>query len=150
MTRNELIALLKVEVKGLTSYLVDDDYSNAVDDALRDTGWTLPTTVDFKEKWLKDRSKRHLFFYLQSESAHKFKFEQINLQHRFEHYDKLISTMDKAFEKAIEDNPDQFSGVDAFKTFGHQIDAGFAYDGNGQDITYDSDQRVLFGPNETD
>jgi len=150
MTRNELIVKLQQEVKGLTSYLEEEDYDNAIDDALRDTGWSLPTTVNFNIIWIKDRAKRHLFFYLQSESAHKFKFEQINLQHRFAHYSKLIEIADKNFEEAKRDNPEHFSGVDAFKTFGHQVDAGFAYDGNGRDITYDTDQNVLFGPNETD
>ena len=65
MTRNELIVKLQQEVKGLTSYLEEEDYDNAIDDALRDTGWSLPTTVNFNIIWIKDRAKRHLFFYLQ-------------------------------------------------------------------------------------
>jgi len=151
MTESELKVLLEVEVKGLTSYLDSADYDNAIDDAERDTSWTMPVTTDFKIKWMKERAKRHLFFYLYTESAHKFKFEQINLQHRFEHYSKILKFMDEAFEKAIENNPHEFSDMDAFHMFGTKIDAGFKYNNvTGRDETYDSDNEVLFAPTEND
>jgi len=151
MTRDELIMKLQQEVKGLTSYLATPDYENAVDDALRDTGWSLPNSTVFKIQWMKDRAKRHLFFYLQTESAHKFKFEQINLQQRFQHYTILIKTMDEDFEKAKLENVHEFAGVDSFKIFGTQVEPGFAYEPEtGRDVTYDDDQEVLFGPNEND
>ncbi|RLI01786.1 hypothetical protein DRO30_03600, partial [Candidatus Bathyarchaeota archaeon] len=82
MTKSELITLLEEEIKGLSSYLISSDYSNACDDASKETGWSFPVSGDFKIFWIKQRAKRHLFFYLLTESAHKFKFEQINLQHR--------------------------------------------------------------------
>ncbi len=151
MTRAELIVLITQEVKGLSAYLVSDDYNNAVDDALRETEWILPVSVSFEEYWLKQRSKRHLFFYLYSESAHKFKYKQINLQHRFLHYKELIKSMDDVFEKAVESRPDLFAGVDAFHLFGTKIDSGFAYQHQtGKDITYRTDQKVDFGPKEND
>jgi len=150
-TQIEMIALLKLEVKGLTSYLADVDYTNATNDAARDTGWAFPVTVDFKIYWQKQRSKRHLYEYLQSESAHKFKYEQINLQHRFAHYSSLIKNMDTAFEKIQEERPDQFADVDALHMFGTHISPGFAYvPQTGVDITYNSDQTVDFGPKEDD
>ena len=152
MTQDELRELLKEEVKGLISYLTDPtDYDNAIDDAERETGWAMPVTTDFKILWIKNRAKRHLFFYLMSESAHKFKFEQINLQHRFSHYATLIKNMDEEFEKAKLENIHEFAGVDAFKIFGTQVEPGFAYEQEtGRDITFDEDQKVLFGPNEND
>jgi len=151
MTNAELLALLKQEVKGLTSYLTDPtDYDNAIDDAERETGWTMPISGSFKEYWIKQRAKRHLFFYLYSESAHKFKYKQISLQHRFEHYGKMIKDMDVAYLTAIEERPDLFAGVSISHLFGSKIDAGFAYDSTGRDITYRDNQLVNFGPKAAD
>jgi len=151
MTKAELLELLKQEVKGLSSYLEDPtDYDNAIDDAQRETGWTLPVSGSFQELWIKQRSKRYLFFYLYSESAHKFKYKQINLQHRFEHYDKMIKAMDEAYLTAVEERPDLFAGVSMSHLFGTKVDAGFAYDRTGRDITYRDSQLVNFGPKASD
>lgn len=150
MTKDELIALVKQEVKGLTSYLEDEDYSNAADDASRETGWSFPVSGNFKELWIKQRAKRHLFFYLYSESAHKFKYKQINLQHRFDHYKELIKQMDDAYVIVIQERPDLFAGVSISHLFGTKVDAGFAYDSTGRDITYDENQSVIFSPKEND
>jgi len=151
MTRNEILIKIKQEVKGLSSYLDGVDYENAVDDASRETGWSYPVTGDFKIYWAKQRAKRHLYEYLLTESAHKFKYEQINLQHRFEHYSKLIKRMDEDFARIQDARPDQFADVDTFQLFGTKVDAGFAYaNQTGQDITYVDDQLVEFGPKEND
>jgi len=152
MTLAEMITLLKVEVKGLTSYLeADDDYTNACNEAARETGWAFPVSGDFKIFWTKQRAKRHVFFYLASESAHKFKFKQINLQHRFDHYWILIKGMDKDFEAIQAERPDQFAGVDTFKLFGTKVDAGFQYEPQtGIDTTYGANNEVMNRPNDTD
>lgn len=149
-TRDEMVALLKQEVKGLTSYLEDPtDYENACADAVRDTGWSFPVSGETKEKWQKQRAKRHLFFYLWSESAHKFKYKQVNLQYRFAHYEKLISKLDADWEKAQDELLSEMSGVSAYNLFGTKVDAGFAYEHQtGRDITYDEDQTVIHNPNE--
>jgi hypothetical protein len=152
MTKDDLTQLLIEEVKGLDNYLVADDYSNALDDAARET-WALPVTTDFRIFWVKERAKRHLFFYLMTESAHKFKYKQINLQQRFEHYKEIIfgkGGMDEKFAEAIEENPAEFSGVDTFKMFGTKVDAGFAYDDVGQDISYREEYDVVFTPTENE
>ncbi len=149
MTKEEMQALLLEEVKGLSSYLDSEDYSNACDDSVRETGWAFPVTVDYKIYWMKERAKRALFFYLLTESAHKFKYKQINLQHRFEHHKAIIEMMDGQFLKAQEDRPDQFADVSSFKMFGTKIDAGFQYETEtGRDITYGDDNEVIFTPNE--
>jgi len=152
MTKAEFIALAKEEVKGLTSYLTDPtDYDNAADDASRETGWVYPVSGNFKEYWTKQRIKRHLFFYLYTESAHKFKYKQINLQHRFDHYHKMLESMDNAFTLAIEERPDLFAGVSVSHLFGTKVDAGFAYQRlTGKDITYRDAQKVAFGPKAVD
>jgi len=151
MTKAEFITLVTQEVKGLSSYLVAIDYENAADDASRETGWSFPVTGDFKIYWVKQRIKRHLFFYLYTESAHKFKYKQINLQHRFDHYDKMIAKMDVVYAAAIEERPDLFAGVSISHLFGTKIDAGFHYQsGTGRDTTYREENEVIFGPKAAD
>lgn len=150
LSKQQLILRLEKEVKGLHTYLVKEDYENAADDAINEFESSYPVSGQIVEYWVKKRAKRHLFYYLLSESAHKFKFEQINLQHRFDHYSKLIEIEDKAFEAFIEERPDLFAGVDSFKLFGTKIDAGFAYAEYGTDITYDDDQLVEFNPKASD
>jgi hypothetical protein len=146
MDKNGMIFLLKQEVRGLSSKLVANDYDNAIEDAQRETGWAFPVTVDFRIHWLKLRAKRHLFFYLASESAHKFKAKQFSLNQRFEHYTALIKNMDEEFLLAQEMHPEEFTGADVSALFGHKIDAGYAYDEFGRDITFDSDQQVIINP----
>ncbi len=152
MTQSELVAQLKEEVKGLTSSLsADTDYENAIDDAERETEWTLPQTTNFRIFWLKERAKRHLLFYLLTESAKKFKIQDINLQHRFQHYRELIKMMDEQFLAIQESRPEEFANVDAFRMFGTKIDAGFEYEPlTGRDFTYDSDNVVIHKPDEND
>lgn len=148
MTKDEMIDLLPLEVKGLSSYLVDDDYSNACDDAERETGWAFPVTTDFRILWTKNRAKRYLFFYLMTESAHKFKYEQISLNQRFEHYFSIIKQMDVDFEKVQNDHPEEFITTDSYLLFGTKIDAGFAYDEIGNDTTFLADNLVKSSSDE--
>ena len=151
MTKDELASKLKQEVKGLDTYLDTIDYQNACDDASRETGWSYPVSTDFKIFWMKERGKRHLFFYLMSESAHKFKYKQISLQHRFDHYSKIIKMMDVNYEKTIEENPQEFTDSSAVHAFGNQINAGFVYeDGTGRDETYNEDIDVRIKPDDSD
>lgn len=148
MTKDELSTVVQQEVKGLASYLEEDDFTNAVDEAERETGWSLPQSLALKIKWLKERAKRHLFFMLWSESAHKFKYKQYNLQNRFSQYEKLIAKMDLDWEKFLEESLLLLEGVDAFGT---KIDAGFAYENEtGRDTTYFDDNLVVITPKEAD
>jgi len=147
MTQTEMEEKLEEEVKGLSTYLEGDDYTNACNDAARETDWAFPVTTNFKVHWMKERAKRALFFYLYSESAHKFKYEQINLQHRFDHYDKILKKMDEDFAVAIEANPDQFANAEPYELFGTKADAGFQYDPiTGKDTTYNEANKVVFTP----
>lgn len=148
MTRAELIAQLVEEVS-IAALTNPTDYENACDDASRDTGWAYPVAEGFKTLWQKERAKRYLFFYLASQSAHKFKIKQISLKDRFDNYLKLIKFMDAAFKEIQEERPDEFAGVNPFHMFGTKIDAGFATDPLGRDITYDVNQEVISSPDET-
>lgn len=142
MTRDEMLELLPVEVRKLNDYLTDEDYSNACNDASRETGWGFPVTDDFQVLWMKNRAKRHLFFYLLSESAHKFKYEGISLNQRFEHYLALVKQMDSDFKKVQETSPEEFMTGDSYLLFGTKIDAGFSYDEIGEDTTFFTDNQV--------
>lgn len=151
MTEEELIDKITEEVKNLDTYLERDDYVNSLGDAQAETGWTLPQDDTLKLLWLKKRAKRHIFFYLYTESAHKFKYKQINLQQRFEHYAEILKVMDEEFVAFQEDRPDLFGDVSPFHAFGTKIDAGFAYEGQtGKDITYSKVNEVDFTPKEND
>lgn len=150
MTRAELIKVVVQEIKGLFKLFDSHDYDNAVNDAIGELEWTLPTTDLFRIQWFKRRAKRHLFYMLWTESAHKFKFEAINLQHRFEHYGKLIDKEDELFKEAQESEPHKFSNVNPAHCFGSKIDAGFAYDDYGRDITYLSRNEVIVKPGDDD
>jgi hypothetical protein len=152
MDIDAFIELVAAELKGLSRYFVDDDYLNAANDASRETGWGFPLSADFRIQWAKQRTKRHLFFMLLSESAHKFKYEQINLQHRFEHYNILIANMDKAFKEVMEERPEEFLDVmgisDSVGLMGTKVDAGFSYTEAGEDSTYDVENVVNFSPSK--
>lgn len=144
MDRDTLIENVQLEVKNLTNYLDDEDYERAAADAEGETGMELPiddSTADGKKKlyWFKERVKRHLFFYLYSESAHKFKYEGINLQQRFEHYKVILKDMDKAWKEAQEEFFDLFNDIEPHKMFGEVVSPGFVYDGLGRDLTYESE-----------
>lgn len=150
MDQSELVAWAELKVKSLSNYLEADDYTTAVDDAEEELGWTLPQTISKRLVWLKQRTLRNLFFSLASESAYKFKFEQVNLNQRFDHLFKFINKMDKDFKEAVKEDPTLFAGVDSYKLFGSKIDAGFASDDLGRDLTYKSDRIVIHHPNESD
>jgi hypothetical protein len=150
-TQAAMELLVQEEVKGLSNYLDKPDYTNACNDAAMETGFSFPTSTNFQTYWIKMRAKRHLFFYLLTESAHKFKYEQINLQHRFEHYKVLIESMDKLYDKALEDSYLDFSGASTVNVFGTKIDAGFQYDPlTGRDTTYRDSNVTILTPTEND
>lgn len=149
MTETELAVLIQDDVKSLDNYLDQEDYSRAVTHAVRETGYALPATNATKIHWLQERAKRHLFFMLLSESAHKFKVKQYSLHDRFEHYRDLIKYMDGEYKLYLEDmpiDPDQPVHIGGMK-----IDAGFRYDETtGEDITYLDTNVVQFTPTEND
>ena len=149
MNQEEMEALLRQEVKGLSSYLVNEDYTNSCNDASRELGWSFPVSTDFRIHWMKQRAKRFLIFYLISESAFKFKFKQINLQNRFAQLERLLKLLDTEFSDIQNERPDEFANVQSFEMFGHSATAGFAYEPQtGIDITHSSDQIVEIKPDE--
>ena len=150
MTESEAVVIVTREIKALSSNFASDDYADAVDAAERETGFTFPATSSFQIQWLLKRTKRALFFSLLSENAESFKFKQINLQDKFKNLSSLVDTMDKEFTQAQEENIYEFAKVSAVQAFSHKVDAGFAYDEFGRDITFDENQRVMINPSSDD
>ena len=148
MIRGDLLEIVIQEVKGLSTHFEEEDWENAIDDALSESGWAFPVTNTTKISWLKKRTKRHLFFMLMSESAHKFKFKQYNLQHRFLHYSRLIKEMDSDWEIFVNSEMLYIDGAPG--AFSSKIDAGFQSDELGRDTTYSDENKIIIAPNETD
>jgi hypothetical protein len=149
MDATELALLVQKDVKGLDAYLDQDDYTRAVDSAVRETGYAATSTNATKIHWLIERAKYAIYGMLLSESAHKFKVKQYSLHHRFEHYLALRKVMDERYNKFKEELP-----VDPDKEFhigGMKIDSGFQYDETtGEDTTYLETNVVQFTPTEND
>lgn len=135
----DLTTALQNRMGSLFTKLTSDGVTQAISDMLLETGWSLPISDSYNVKclWAINRTQRHALHILLTESADKFKHKQENLQHRFEHYSRMIRQMDSDFKEAIEEYPDVFSGVDPSKAFGTHIDAGFVYTATGRDVTYD-------------
>lgn len=149
MNQHELEMLVQHDVKGLDTYLDQNDYTRAVEAAVRETGYAATSTNGTKINWLVERSKRFIFFMLLSESAHKFKVKQYSLHHRFEHYRDIIKYMDEQYQQYLLDMPvDPDTPV---HIGGMKIDAGFQYDvDTGLDTTYSDENVVQFTPGEND
>jgi len=146
----DLIEAIQVQLSSSSSLVTEDGYDAVADSVSQELGWAYPIIDDTKIYWAIKRGVRHALFILWVASAQKFKFKQVNLQHRFDHYGTLLREMDKEFEKAMETNPAVFAGVSTYKMFGTRLDAGFAYDGMGRDVTHYKDNYVNFAPLETD
>jgi len=146
MTEAELIARLERDFADQSGEVVAANYTDSIADAERETGWVLPQTSDFKVTWLINRSSRHLLYKLAIAAARKFRAEGYHLDQRFAQYFKMLNGMDDDFVEAVDNNPAEFAGVDAYKMFGHRIDAGFSYDPYGQDTTYTDDNVVIVHP----
>ncbi len=141
-TVDDTIDFVKIQLSSAASTLTTEGLEAAVNKALAELGWSLPIDNAEKEMWLVIRAARHACYILWIASAQKFKYKQVNLQHRFEHYEKLIKHMDSEFDAALSANSTLFSNIESYKLFGTAVGAGFAYDDLGQDITYDN--LILF------
>lgn len=150
LTKDQCIQKVQRQIGNLRDKVESDAIGVALDTALLETGWTFPMDDTFYQYWIARRTERHLFFSLLSSSAYKFKFKQINLQNRFEHFRALVKDCDKEFQAAMEEHPEKFTSVSAVHSFGTKIDAGFRYDELGRDVTYDDNNLVQMDPGDND
>jgi hypothetical protein len=147
-----LTDLVEVQLASLATLITEDGYELVCNQTILELGWSYPVTTSTKVFWLIKRATRHALYLLMIAAAYKFKYKQVNLQHRFDHFKSIIDTMDEEFNNALISDVGVFitSTVDSntFKMFGTKIDAGFAYDSIGNDVTYNSDRLVNFSPLE--
>jgi hypothetical protein len=95
---------------GVTSdSLTSDAYEDAARSALKELGWVLPITHPLKMYWVVERGVRHSIFILMLEAARKFRYKQIHLQNRFEHYNRILTLLDEQYAAAKEANPELFA-----------------------------------------
>ncbi len=142
---DDTIDFVKIQLSTTASILSTEGLEASVNRALAELNWTLPLDNAEKEMWVVLRSVRHALYILWIASAQKFKYKQVNLQNRFEHYEKLIKNMDSEFSDAVSANVTLFSNIESYKLFGTVVGAGFVYDGLGQDITYDDLTAYIVG-----
>lgn len=147
MTEDEAIDALKTgRLKGLIDLYSDSEFTEVMRTAERETGWLLPIEGNGRITWFLRRATRHALYLLLVMNANKFKYKQINLNQRFEHYLKLIEMEDAAWLAA--DIPLDTS-EDRIAAFGSVASAGFAYDALGRDITYAPGNRIIINPLES-
>ena len=147
-TADDLVDILKIQLSSLSTLITEDGYELVCNQAEAELGWSYPVTNPTKAYWILQRAIRHALNMLRIASAKSFKYKLINLQQKFDHYQKMIETMDVEFTAAVSSDVALFAGMESYKMFGTKIDAGFAYDTDGTDLTYDWDRLVNFAPLE--
>ena len=131
----ELITFVKTTMGSSYTKVDTAGYNSAVTLALTELHWTIPVDDDQKEYWMVERTKRHLTYILLFESADRFQYKKLSLQHRFDHYMQLIKLMDSAFTTALDDDPSLFD-VSTWPNLTFYLTNGFVYDIDGEDLTY--------------
>lgn len=132
----ELITAIQNLMGSSFDKVSNDGFARAIAQAKAELHWTLPLNDPQKEYWMIERSKRYVLFILLTESAHKFQYKKISLQHRFQHYIQLIKLLDEDFQNALENSPELFD-VDSWGNLCFYITNGFSYDFLGNDTTYE-------------
>jgi len=109
-------------------------YDFIMSQALNELGWKLPVEDSKKSFWCIQRGRRHALDLLRIEAAHKFKYKQIHLGQRFEHYHAMIMELDNAFNEARKTDP-ALADLEPEIMFGLYVENGFVYDQFGNDVT---------------
>ena len=143
-TNEDLADLISTSLSSLKSVVDVDELEFAADTAIRELSMVLPFngTPSRLEYWAIERGKRHALDIVRITSAYKFKYKQINLQQRFEQIDRIIKSIDAAFEKALHTDP---ALVDVLPSLmdvvgpravgGDYLPSGYIYDDYGNDVT---------------
>lgn len=148
ISSDDLTDIIKIQLSSLNTLITDDGYELVCNQVEQELGWSYPVTDPTKVLWMTKRGTRHALNLLLIASAYKFKYKTVSLNQRYEHFKDLIESMDKEFETAMAADIALFAGLDSYKMFGTQVNAGFSYDPVGEDTTYNYDQYVVFSPAE--
>lgn len=125
---------VSIELGSLASKVSVDAFESASNKVIDEVQWNYPITDSFKTFWFLERGKRHLIQIFMIESAHKFKYKQIHLNQRFDHYLLLIKKMDEDFLRAVEENPEAFPTSAGGTPFPDYIKNTFTYDFLGRSL----------------
>jgi hypothetical protein len=125
---------VSIELGSLASKVSVDAFEAASNKVYNEVQWAYPISDPFKVFWALERGKRHLIQIFLIESAHKFKYKQIHLNQRFDHYLLLIKKMDEDFLLAIEENPEAFPTPAGGVPFPAYIANTFTYDFLGRSL----------------
>ncbi len=140
---SDIVDVVRVLMNNNASLVTDEGMEFAAEQAMAELGFAYPVTDAVKVMWVGKRALRHTCYILLIAAAQKFKYKQVNLQQRFDHYKILVDTMDKEYEKALSSDLSVFLNVEAYKMFGSTVSAGFVYDKIGNDLTYEQLSRFL-------
>jgi len=125
---------VSVELGSLASSVGVDAFDSASEKTYNEVQWSYPITDPFKSFWFLERGKRHLLQIFLIEAAHKFRYKQISLNQRFDHYLLLIKKMDEDFLRATEENPEAFPASVGGVSFPYYIANTFTYDFLGRSL----------------
>jgi len=128
----EFIDVIKKSLGSSSSLLEPEEFEFAATQALNELDWGYPISDRKKEFWCTQRGKRHALDLLRVVSAHRFKYKQMSLGQRFEHYETMIEKLDQDFEKALNSDP-VLLDISLENTFGVYLENGFLYDQFGND-----------------
>lgn len=131
---DQLVSKIEMALGSSSSLFVSNQLEFAASQAINELGWSYPIEISKKQYWAVLRGKRHALDLKRTETAHKFKYKQISLNQRFEHYNALIRFMDEEFERAASRDP-VLLDVEYKDFFGTYINNGFIYDQYGNDIS---------------
>lgn len=131
LSADDVLEDLTPLIGSLDALFDEDPKLAAINHALKELHWEFPLTDDRKCYWLIERSKRQVYFILLSEAAHKFRYKDIHLQHRFANYIRLVKLMDDAFATALEDEIDIFD-TNVYPSLVSYVTNGFQYDDLGR------------------
>jgi len=134
LNQDDLIDLTQELMGGSSDRISIEGYETAASQTEKELTIIYPIADDVTSYWSVVRMRRHSIYILMVESAHKFQYKHIHLEHRFKHYIQLIEKMDKEWLDAMDDNPDLFGSV--YSDFSFYLAPGFVYDALGRDITY--------------
>lgn len=131
---DDFIDQTSIELGSLVSKVAVDAFERCSDKVYDEVRWKYPITDPFKSYWYLERGKRHLIQIFLIESAHKFKYKQIHLNQRFDHYLLLLKKMDEDFLRAVEENPEVFPTPAGGVSFPAYIANTFTYDFLGRSL----------------
>ena len=130
----ELIQKTNTAMGSSSALLSPEELEFAALQAVGELNWKYPIEEPRAQYWAIQRSKRHAIDILRVQSARKFQFKNLSLQHTFRQYHDLIKEMDDEFHKALDSEP-LLMNISPEAMFGLSIENNIVYDQYGRDVS---------------